>query len=298
MSKRANQNYSPAVRGATKLTFPLPIKSAMKRDWHGQENIPREGGVIVACNHLSYADWAAMALFVHQAGRYPAFLIKSSAFNVKVIGPFLHAAGQLPVNRGSTDAALVLKEAEKALGQGECVIIYPEGTATRDPAQWPMVAKTGVARMALATGMPVIPVAIWGAQEILPYGSKKLHLRPRHLVRMLAGPPVDLSSSAGQPLTRDVLRAATAAVMADITGLLAQLRGATPPASPYDPAAARRAARLQARAEDLDNDPDGDSPQDAPASGPSQKVASAAAQDGEPVPGTPGGDEPRKAMPA
>ena len=86
------------------------------------------------------------------------------------------------------------------------MIIYPEGTATRDPAQWPMVAKTGVARMALGTGIPVIPVAIWGAQEILPYGSKKLHLRPRHTVRMLAGPPVDLSAYAGQPLSRDVLR--------------------------------------------------------------------------------------------
>jgi 1-acyl-sn-glycerol-3-phosphate acyltransferase len=263
MSKRANQNYSPAVRGFTKLTFPLTIKSVMKRDWHGHENIPREGGVIVAGNHLSYADWAAMALFIHEAGRYPAFLIKSSAFNVKVVGPFLHACGQLPVNRGAADAALVLKEAETALAQGECVIIYPEGTATRDPAQWPMVAKTGVARMALATGSPVIPLATWGAQEILPYGSKKLHLRPRHTVRMLAGPAVDLSAYADQPLTRDVLRAATATIMADITGLLAQLRGETPPAVPYDLAAARRAARQQAKEQDLQNEPDEGNPEKA-----------------------------------
>jgi 1-acyl-sn-glycerol-3-phosphate acyltransferase len=266
MSKRANQNYSPAVRGFTKLTFPLPIRSMMKRDWHGHENIPREGGVIVAGNHLSYADWAAMCLFVHEAGRYPAFLIKSSAFNVKVVGPFLRACGQLPVNRGAADAALVVKDAETALAQGECVVIYPEGTATRDPAQWPMVAKTGVARMALATGCPVIPVATWGAQEILPYGSKKLHLRPRHTVRMLAGPAVDLSAYAGQPLTRDVLRAATATIMADITGLLAQLRGETPPATPYDPAAARRAARQQAKEQDLQDEPgDGSSEKAMPA---------------------------------
>jgi 1-acyl-sn-glycerol-3-phosphate acyltransferase len=204
-----------------------------------------------------------MALFVHQAGRYPAFLIKSSAFNVKVVGPFLRAAGQLPVNRGAADAALVVKDAETALAQGECVVIYPEGTATRDPAQWPMVAKTGVARMALATGCPVIPVATWGAQEILPYGSKKLHLRPRHTVRMLAGPAVDLSAYVDQPLTRDVLRAATATIMADITGLLAQLRGETPPAAPYDPAAARRAARQQAKEQDLQNEPDDGNPQKA-----------------------------------
>jgi 1-acyl-sn-glycerol-3-phosphate acyltransferase len=263
MSKRANQNYSPAVRGFTKLTFPLTIRSVMKRDWHGHENIPRAGGVIVAGNHLSYADWAAMALFVHEAGRYPAFLIKSSAFNVKVVGPFLHACGQLPANRGAADAALVLKDAETTLAQGECVIIYPEGTATRDPAQWPMVAKTGVARMALATGSPVIPVATWGAQEILPYGSKKPHLRPRHTVRMLAGPAVDLSAYADQPLTRDVLRAATATIMADVTGLLAQLRGETPPATPYDPATTRRAARQQAKEQDLQNEPGDGSPEKA-----------------------------------
>jgi len=271
MSKRANQNYSPAARGLTTTVLPTLIRSAMKRDWHGHEHIPRTGGVIVAGNHLSYADWAAMALFIHQAGRYPAFLIKSSAFNVKVLGPFLHACGQLPVNRGSTDAALVLKEAENALDQGECVIIYPEGTATRDPAQWPMVAKTGVARMALATGIPVIPLATWGAQEILPYGTKKLHLRPRHTVRMLAGPAVDLSAYAGEPLDRDVLRAATGTIMADVTGLLAKLRGESPPATPYDPAAARRAARQEAAAqgtpqaseETLNNEPDGDNPRKA-----------------------------------
>src|SRR5207245_2668258 len=83
----------------------------------------------VAANHLSYADWAAMALFIHEAGRYPAFLIKSSAFNVKGVGPFLRAAGQFPVNRGATDAALVLNDAERGLAHGECLLFYPQGTA-------------------------------------------------------------------------------------------------------------------------------------------------------------------------
>jgi hypothetical protein len=104
-----------------------------------------------------------------------------------------------------------------------------------------MVGKTGVARLALTTGAPVIPVAHWGAQVILPYGSTRPHLIPRHLVRMLAGPPVDLSAYRGKPLGQEVLRGATAAVMADITGLLARLRGQEPPAVPFDPAAARRA---------------------------------------------------------
>src|SRR6266516_4295079 len=105
--------------------------------------------------------------------------------------------------------------------------------------------------------------AHWGAQVILPYGSKKPHLVPRHLVRMLAGPPVDLSAYAGQPLDREVLRAATAAVMADITGLLAQLRGEPAPAVPFDPAAARRARR----------DPGGEA--EPPGDGQSRKAAPA-----------------------
>jgi 1-acyl-sn-glycerol-3-phosphate acyltransferase len=242
MSGRGNLGYSPAWRRGTTVVLPPLIKAVMKRDWHGQEHIPREGGVIIAPNHLSYADWAAIALFTYQAGRYPAFLIKSAVFKVKLVGPFLSTVGQLPVHRGQTDAALVLKDAERSLRAGECLIVYPEGTASRDPALWPMVAKTGVARLALVTGAPVIPVAHWGAQVILPYGTRKPHVVPRHLVRMLAGPPVDLSAYASQPLTREVLRGATAAVMADITGLLAQLRGELAPAVPFDPAARRGAA--------------------------------------------------------
>jgi 1-acyl-sn-glycerol-3-phosphate acyltransferase len=255
----------------------------MKRDWRGHEHIPRSGGVIVAANHLSYADWAAMALFVHEAGRYPAFLIKSSAFNVTGIGSFLHAAGQFPVNRGTTDAALVLNAAERGLAKGECLIFYPEGTATRDPDLWPMVPKTGIARLALATGAPVVPVAQWGTQDILPYGSKKPSVIPRHMVKMLAGPPVDLSAFEGEPMSRDVLRAASSKVMADITGLLARLRGEAPPAVPYDPAAVRRAARQAAR-EAMQNDTTGPDGEPAP--------------DRDPGPDAQGGDEPRKATPA
>jgi 1-acyl-sn-glycerol-3-phosphate acyltransferase len=248
MSKRGERSYSPAWRTGTTIYLPPLIKMLMKRDWHGQEHFPAHGGMIVAANHLSYVDWAAMSLFVHQAGRYPAFLIKSSAFDVKLVGPYLRILGQLPVQRGSVDAALVLKDGERALAAGECLVIYPEGTATRDPADWPMVAKTGVARLALATGVPVIPVANWGGQDILPYGSTRPHPVPRKTVHMLAGPPVDLSAFAGKPLTAQTLRGATDAIMADITGLLAKIRGGQPPAVPYHPAAARRAARQEARA--------------------------------------------------
>jgi 1-acyl-sn-glycerol-3-phosphate acyltransferase len=264
----------------------------MKRDWRGHEHIPGEGGVIVASNHLSYVDWAAMALFVYESGRYPAFLIKSSMFEVKGLGAFLRACGQFPVRRGEADAALVLKDAERGLDRGECLIFYPEGTATRDPEQWPMVAKTGAARLALSTGVPVIPVACWGAQVILPYGSKKPHLVPKHTVQMLAGPPVNLSGYAGQPLTRDVLRDATAAIMADIAGLLAQLRGGTPPGQPFDPVAARRdARRAPAEQPQAAAHPSGEPAGGQTAGEPAAAQPEAAAQPSrEPVGGQPSGE--------
>jgi hypothetical protein len=147
---------------------------------------------------------------------------------------FLRKAGQLPVRRGSRDAALALNEAEKRLAEGAAVVIYPEGTATRDPARWPMAAKTGVARLALATGVPVIPVAHWGTQDILPYGEKKPKLLPRKTVHVVAGRPVDLSRWAGQQRSAKALRAATDAIMAEIAALVGQLRGETLPPVQYD----------------------------------------------------------------
>ncbi len=238
-------SYSRGWRKFTTIVLPPLIRALMKRDWHGHRHIPREGGVILAANHLSYADWPAIALFTHESGRYPVFLIKSPVFDVKGVGWLLRKFGQLPVYRGQTDAALVLKDVEYGIASGECVIFYAEGTATRDPDLWPMVARTGVARVALTTGAPVIPIAHWGAQHILPYGTKNLHLIPRTTVRLAAGPPVDLSEYRGKPLNTETLHAATTAIMRDVTQLLGGLRGEQPPAVPFDPRAARRADRIR-----------------------------------------------------
>jgi 1-acyl-sn-glycerol-3-phosphate acyltransferase len=205
--------------------------------------------VILAPNHLSYADWGTVALFSYEAGRYPTFLIKSPVFGVKGLGPFLHKVGQLPVYRNRGDAALVLREAERAVLAGETVVVYAEGTASRDPDLWPMKARTGVARLALRTGAPVIPMAIWGAQDVLPYGTSRPHLWPRKTIQLAAGPPVDLSAFQGLPLTATTLRNATAVVMADVTALLAGLRGETPPAVPYDPDAGKASISRTSRPE-------------------------------------------------
>jgi 1-acyl-sn-glycerol-3-phosphate acyltransferase len=248
--KRADGTYSRGWRKLTEIVVPALVNSLVKQDWHGHENIrniPADSGLILAINHLSYADVLPICLFTYRSGRYPVFLAKSSLFEIKGLGAVMRGTGQLPVYRGQADAGLVLRDAEKGLKSGACVIFYPEATATRDPNLWPMVAKTGVARLALSTGVPVIPVAQWGAQHILPYGSARPHLFPRTTVQIVAGPPTDLSEFEGQPLASPVLRAATDKIMKDITGLLAGIRGETPPDTPYHPAVERRKARQAAR---------------------------------------------------
>jgi 1-acyl-sn-glycerol-3-phosphate acyltransferase len=250
MTKRADGSYSSGWRRLTKIVVPPLMSATTTHEWHGQDyirNVPADSGLILAANHLSYADPLPLCLFTHRSGRYPVFLAKSSLFEMKGLGTIMRGTGQLPVYRGQSDAALVLRDVEQGLRDGACVIFYPEGTATRDPDLWPMVPRTGVARAALATGVPVVPVAQWGAQHILPYGSMRPHLLPRHLVQITAGPPVDLSAFRGQPLTSQVLREATEAIMKDVTGLLAGIRGETPPEQPYHPAIARRKARQEAR---------------------------------------------------
>src|ERR1700751_3650112 len=183
-----SKSYSPAWRLFTVILFRPLMHTLVRNKWAGQENIPKTGPVIIAPNHMSYADWGTDAVFFYGAGRYPTYLIKASAFKVPFIGKMLYGCGQIPVNRGAADAALALKQAEQALGEGAAVIIYPEGTATRDPDLWPMVAKTGVARLALSSGAPVIPIAHWGTDEILHYGDKKPLVFPRKNARPIAGP--------------------------------------------------------------------------------------------------------------
>src|SRR5258708_25547837 len=213
---KQGRSYSRGWRLFTVILFRPLLHALIKQRFSGRENFPREGGVILAPNHLSYADWGTVALFSYESGRYPVFLIKSGVFTVKIVGRLLRKVGQLPVHRGRGDAALVLRDAERAiLDEDACVIVYPEGTASRDPDLWPMQARTGVARLALTTGAPVIPIAHWGAQDVLPYGSKKPSLFPRKTVRMIAGPPVGRSAFAGQPINSKTLREATEVVMAD-----------------------------------------------------------------------------------
>ena len=211
-----------------------------RRDWRGTEHLPRVGtGVVVSPNHISYADPLTLAHFLWDNGRAPRYLAKESVFRVPVIGRIIAACGQIPVYRESKDAARAFRDAVAAVEAGECVGIYPEVTITRDPGLWPMVGKTGAARVALQTGCPVIPAAQWGAQDIMPPYSKRVRLLPRKTVKVTAGPPVDLHDLRGRPITPTVLREATDRILDAITAQLSDLRGELPPASRFDPSQAR-----------------------------------------------------------
>jgi len=209
-----------------------------KRDWRGGEHIPQDGGCVLAVNHVSEFDPVPYAHFVYDHGRLPRFLGKAEVFAVPVVGRILRSAGQIPVYRKSTDASKAFSAAVDAVRRGEAVVVYPEGTISRDPGLWPMVGKTGAARIALTTGRPVIPCAQWGPQEILAPYARRPRLFPRKVMRISAGPPVDLGDLAEGDVTDELLRIATARVMAAITALLEDIRGEAAPVERFDPRAA------------------------------------------------------------
>ncbi len=234
--RKLEQDRGWAMTVAASILKPT-LLAATSRTWIDGEKIPATGGCIVAINHISHVDPLLSAHFVYDHGRLPRYLAKSGLFANKALGGFLTSAGQIPVERLSRNAIGAYDAAVQAIAEGECIVIYPEGTLTRDPDLWPMKGKTGAARIALATGCPVIPVGQWGAQEVLwPY-TKTPHLMPRKNIVMKAGDPVRLDDLAALPPSPESTAEATDRIMAAITALVADLRGSTPPAVRYDPRA-------------------------------------------------------------
>jgi 1-acyl-sn-glycerol-3-phosphate acyltransferase len=213
----------PFMRGAARIR----IRNGRK--------LPATGPFILAPNHHSNIDPLVMAVAVWRLGRAPRFLAKASLFKIPVVGAALRAVGQIPVERGGASrGAIPLHAAERLIREGQGVIVYPEGSLTRDPQLWPMRGKTGAARLALELGLPVIPAAHWGTQGLMPIYSSKLTLRPRARIDVTFGDPVDLSDL-GRVADRAAVNAATDRIMAAITGLLEELRGEPAPAERWDP---------------------------------------------------------------
>lgn len=205
-----------------------------KPEWSDGLKIPATGGCVLVVNHLSHVDPLTAAVFTYDHGRLPRYLAKSGLFRSRFLGHFMRSAGQIPVERASAGAAGAYAAAVEAVRAGECIVIYPEGTITRDPDLWPMTGKSGAARIALETGCPVIPVGQWGAQDLLAPYAKRPDLFPRKTIRIRVGDPVDLSDLADRPRTAAVLAEATERIMDAITHIVEELRGETAPAERFD----------------------------------------------------------------
>ena len=207
----------------------------MAKKWEGTEKLP-EGGFIAVPNHCTEIDPIVIGHMLYNQKRPPHFLAKSGLFKVPVLGSLLRATRQIPVERSTAGANRSLQVAKEVVDAGGSIIIYPEGTLTRDPDLWPMKGHTGAARLALQTGAPVVPMAHWGAQEVFPRYAKRFHIFPRKTVRVLVGEPVDLSAFRDKPMDRTTLAEATELIMDAITRLLETLRGEQAPAERWDPA--------------------------------------------------------------
>ena len=204
----------------------------------GEENLPTEGGFLLVSNHLSNVDPLCLCWYFMKRNTAVRFLAKKSMFSVPVFGWIIKGMGLIPVNRDSNPSA-VLAPTREALTAGEVVGIYPEGTLTRDPDQWPMEFKSGAARLALDTGVTVIPLSQWGPQDIMaPYNAKGMDMRPGRRISYHFGAPVDLSDLIGPAGSEDhdAVNAATARTLQAVRAGVGQLRGLPVPDTVWDPA--------------------------------------------------------------
>lgn len=217
-----------AIRGFAFVVRPW-LMVLMKHDWRGMENLPAEGGYVLAPNHVSHIDPVLVGHFMFDQDLPPRFLAKDGLFHVPILGRLMHAAQQIPVYRTTAGGGHeALRAATAAVAGGEAIIVYPEGTITRDPDGWPMTGRSGAVRIALSTGRPLIPLMQSGAQEILwPY-TKRPRFFPRKTIRIRVGTPLDLSDFEGLELTDEVLDSATERLMDVLTAMMAELRGDLP----------------------------------------------------------------------
>lgn len=194
--------------------------------WHieGLENIPKEGPVIVAFNHIAYLDPLCIGYIVDKAHRRPRFLAKSELFQDKRIAWILRGAGQIEVKRGTRSAPVALDQAFEALEMGEVVVIFPEGTVTTHPDLHSGPVKTGISRLALKSGVPVIPCAIWGTANIWPKGYAH-NWKPRQDVVVRIGRPMNLT---GDFSSSEDWQTAGRRIMEEISVLVAGLRPLVP----------------------------------------------------------------------
>jgi 1-acyl-sn-glycerol-3-phosphate acyltransferase len=193
----------------------------------------RAGPTILAANHIGPFDPVAITAACRVMRIAPRLMATGGLFRAPVVGAVMRAAGHIRVNRRQADVADVLADVTAALGGRALVLGYPEGRITLDPGMWPERGKTGIARVALRTGAPVVPVAQWGSHEVLAWGGaaamfgtvlRSVFRRP--IVRVHFGAPIDLSDLA--ETTPGAAQRATDRIIDALTAELKPLRAGEP----------------------------------------------------------------------
>lgn len=203
-----------------RLTVAPMLRAAWRPEIEGREHVPQSGPAILACNHLSVADHYFLALITqrHIATMAKIEYFQRSGIKGKLVGATVRSLGQVAVDRsGGRKSAQALGPSEQVLRSGQLFAIFPEGT--RSPDGKLHRGRTGVARLAMSTGAPVIPVGLTGTQDVLPVGSARPRLGK---VAIRVGEPLEFSRYEGMESDRVMLRAVTDQIIAAIADLSGQ----------------------------------------------------------------------------
>jgi 1-acyl-sn-glycerol-3-phosphate acyltransferase len=241
---RTRQALADGLNAAALWLVDAVLAPASRRTYRHLDRIPATGGAVVVCNHISLADPLVFAAGLRRAGHRPTFLGMAELFRIPVLGRLFALMGHVPVERGTAGAGTALAPAVRALRAGALVGLYPEGRITTEPDYRPMsTVRTGAARLALDAGVPVVPVAQWGAHRLLTREHESTWtraprlfgwLRPGRLPRragitMVVGEPItvaELRAAATRPGSdRLDHRAATDLIMSRVNALLSEIAG-------------------------------------------------------------------------
>jgi 1-acyl-sn-glycerol-3-phosphate acyltransferase len=239
--KRPKEKGNAWIKVCEIVLFPLTHLLGRRR-YAGAHRIPERGAALIVANHISHIDPIFDVVYVRETGRLPHVMAKASLWRIPLIGRVLSGTQQIPVERGNGAGQKALAAATEVLAQGGVVVIYPEGTVTKDPDMWPMRPRAGVAALALSGDFPVIPVAHWGSNHVYTSYVKGRRFKPlpRKDVHVVAGEPIDLSAWRGRPVDNRAIRDVSYLIMQRIGEMVAELRGEQAPEGLFNPNGAGR----------------------------------------------------------
>lgn len=239
MGRRTRNSGEHTVPFRVVAGLALPIFGAMADiRVRNPEALPAEGPFVLAPNHYSEIDPVIVGIATWKAGRAPHFMAKASLWKIPVLRWILNGLKQIPVQRDrSARTGTPMEAAAKVVENQGAVIVYPEGSLTRDPDLWPMRGKSGAVRLAKAADIPLIPAAHWGTQRLMPRYGRGIRPIPRKRIDVVFGEPLDLSSVTDAQNQAQVTRA-TEQLMTEISKLVGELRGVEPPQERWDPSSA------------------------------------------------------------